>query len=99
MDWRVGIHLDDVLIDGEDFLGDGINIAACLGPLSHRHGLMGILMRPPTRRSVGAAVALLLSAVLAACESTRSFEKTADGSIVYLDELSPALKVQAREAV
>jgi len=60
---------------------------------------MGILMRPPTRRSVGAAVALLLSAALMACVSTRSFEKTADGSIVYLDELSPALKVQARDAV
>jgi len=50
-------------------------------------------------RLLGAALALLLSAALTACESTRSFERTADGSIVYADELSPAQKAQAREAV
>ena len=60
------IHLDDVLIDGENILGDGVNLAACLGRRSHRHGLMDILMRPPTRRSAGAALALLLSAALVA---------------------------------
>jgi len=30
MDWRICIHLDDVLVEGEDILGDGVNIAARL---------------------------------------------------------------------
>jgi adenylate cyclase len=30
MEWRIGIHLGDVLIEGEDILGDGVNIAARL---------------------------------------------------------------------
>src|SRR5712691_10477706 len=46
-----------------------------------------------------AVLALLLSAALTACESTRSFERTADGSTVYIDELSQPQKAQAREAV
>jgi class 3 adenylate cyclase len=30
MEWRIGIHLGDVLIEGADILGDGVNIAARL---------------------------------------------------------------------
>src|SRR3954454_12261965 len=30
MEWRVGVHLGDILIDGEDILGDGVNLAARL---------------------------------------------------------------------
>src|SRR5215469_14410192 len=30
MEWRIGVHLGDVLIEGEDILGDGVNIAARL---------------------------------------------------------------------
>ena len=30
MEWRIGIHLGDVLIEGEDILGDRVNIAARL---------------------------------------------------------------------
>jgi adenylate cyclase len=30
MDWRIGVHLGDVLIEGDDILGDGVNIAARL---------------------------------------------------------------------
>src|SRR5215831_8875730 len=30
MEWRIGIHIGDVLIDGDDILGDGVNIAARL---------------------------------------------------------------------
>ena len=37
--------------------------------------------------------------MLAACGSSRSFERSADGSTVYLDKLSPAQKTLAREAV
>ena len=28
MEWRIGVHLGDVLIEGDDILGDGVNIAA-----------------------------------------------------------------------
>src|SRR6516162_5648665 len=30
MQWRIGVHLGDVLIEGDDILGDGVNIAARL---------------------------------------------------------------------
>jgi TolB-like protein len=30
MEWRVGIHLGDILIEGEDILGGGVNLAARL---------------------------------------------------------------------
>src|SRR4051812_50007015 len=30
MDWRVGIHLGDILIEGDDIIGDGVNLAARL---------------------------------------------------------------------
>ena len=30
MEWRIGIHLGDVLFEGDDILGDGVNIAARL---------------------------------------------------------------------
>jgi polysaccharide biosynthesis/export protein PslD len=48
---------------------------------------------------LAAALALMLSAALAACESPRSFERNADGSILYLDEASPAQKAQARDLI
>src|SRR5215471_2905377 len=28
MEWRIGVHLGDVLVEGDDILGDGVNIAA-----------------------------------------------------------------------
>jgi class 3 adenylate cyclase len=30
MEWRIGIHLGDVLVEGDHILGDGVNIAARL---------------------------------------------------------------------
>ena len=30
LDWRVGIHLDDVIIEGDNVYGNGVNIAARL---------------------------------------------------------------------
>ena len=30
LDWRVGIHLDDVIIEGDNVYGNGVNIAADL---------------------------------------------------------------------
>jgi adenylate cyclase len=41
MEWRIGIHIGDVLIEGEDILGDGVNITARLEgiaePRRHLH--------------------------------------------------------------
>src|SRR5258707_5114808 len=60
----------------------------------------GVARRFPLGKPrLGAALALLLSATLPACEASRSFERTADGSIVHLDELSPGQKAQARDAI
>jgi adenylate cyclase len=30
MEWRIGVHLGDVLVEGDDILGDDVNIAARL---------------------------------------------------------------------
>src|ERR1051325_6310174 len=39
MDWRIGIHLGDILIDGDDILGDGVNIAARLEGIAEPGGI------------------------------------------------------------
>src|SRR5215210_9469007 len=39
MEWRVGIHLGDILIEGEDILGDGVNIAARLESIAEPGGI------------------------------------------------------------
>jgi adenylate cyclase len=39
MEWRVGIHLGDVLIEGEDILGDGVNLAARLEAIAEPGGI------------------------------------------------------------
>lgn len=36
---RIGINVGDVIVDGDDLAGDGVNIAARLEPLSPRDGL------------------------------------------------------------
>jgi adenylate cyclase len=39
MQWRIGIHIGDVLIEGDDILGDGVNIAARLEGISEPGGI------------------------------------------------------------
>jgi adenylate cyclase len=39
MKWRMGVHLGDVLIEGEDILGDGVNIAARLEGIAEPGGI------------------------------------------------------------
>ena len=39
MEWRVGIHLGDIIIDGEDILGDGVNLAARLEGIAEPGGI------------------------------------------------------------
>src|SRR6266446_3376768 len=39
MEWRIGIHLGDVLVEGDDILGDGVNIAARLEGISEPGGI------------------------------------------------------------
>ena len=38
MEWRIGIHIGDVLVEGDDILGDGVNIAARLEGLAEPKG-------------------------------------------------------------
>jgi hypothetical protein len=37
-DWRIGIHLDDILIEGDDIIGDGVNLAARLEGIAEASG-------------------------------------------------------------
>ena len=39
MEWRIGVHLGDVLIEGDDILGDGVNIAARLEGIAEPNGI------------------------------------------------------------
>ena len=39
IDFRVGIHVGDVVVDGSDLLGDGVNIAARLEGISEAGGI------------------------------------------------------------
>ena len=54
---------------------------------------------PLGKSRLRALLLLLLCTAVTACASPRSFERASDGSIVYLDELSPAQKVEARDAI
>ncbi len=39
IDYRVGINLGDIIIDGDDILGDGVNVAARLEALADPGGI------------------------------------------------------------
>jgi adenylate cyclase len=39
MEWRIGIHLGDVLVEGDDILSDGVNIAARLEGIAEPGGI------------------------------------------------------------
>src|ERR1051326_4011070 len=39
--FRVGINLGDIVVEGDDILGDGVNIAARLEGLAHARGTCG----------------------------------------------------------
>src|SRR6516164_1333846 len=39
MEWRMGVHLGDVLVEGDDILGDGVNLAARLEAIAEPSGI------------------------------------------------------------
>ncbi len=39
MEWRIGVHLGDALVEGDDILGDGVNVAAQLGGIAEPGGI------------------------------------------------------------
>jgi protein involved in polysaccharide export with SLBB domain len=58
-------------------------------------------MRPRwfSRALLRAALVVLPSVTMTACEATRPFERSADGSVVYLDQLSDEQKAAARDKI
>jgi protein involved in polysaccharide export with SLBB domain len=55
--------------------------------------------RPLRALLFDAAVIALLGLAVGACTAERSYERTADGSIMYIDELSEAERVRARDRI
>jgi protein involved in polysaccharide export with SLBB domain len=51
------------------------------------------------RALVRAALLVLPSVAMTACEATRPFERSVDGSVVYLDQLSDEQKAAARDKI
>ena len=39
IEWRIGVNLGDIIIDGDDIHGDGVNIAARLEALAEPGGI------------------------------------------------------------
>jgi len=39
MEWRIGIHIGDILIEGDDIIGDGVNLAARLEGIAEPGGI------------------------------------------------------------
>src|SRR5207248_10376347 len=39
MEWRVGVHLGDILIEGADIIGEGVNLAARLESIAEPGGI------------------------------------------------------------
>ncbi|WP_121063899.1 adenylate/guanylate cyclase domain-containing protein [Chachezhania antarctica] len=40
LDFRIGVHLGDVMVDGDDLLGDGVNLAARLQEMAEPGGIL-----------------------------------------------------------
>jgi polysaccharide biosynthesis/export protein PslD len=82
---------------------NGIGFAGMLMRLTSWLGLEQVGRKPgggcSRRLLFRAALALLPSMLLTACEAVRPFERSADGSLVYLDQRTPAQKEAARAAV
>ena len=54
--YRIGVHLGDVLIDGDDILGDGVNIAARLESICEPGGVS--ISRPSMIRSAESSLSV-----------------------------------------
>ncbi|OCJ02617.1 adenylate cyclase [Rhizobium sp. AC44/96] len=52
--WRIGIHVDDVLVEDDDIFGEGVNVAACLQGLAPPGG---ICVSQQVRDQVGSRLA------------------------------------------
>jgi class 3 adenylate cyclase len=57
MEWRIGIHLGDVLVEGDDIFGDGVNIAARLEGIAAPGGISASFQ--VTSSSVGSSSGML----------------------------------------
>ena len=97
MEWRIGVHLGDVLVEGDDILGDGVNIAARLEGIAEPGG---ISISEDAFRQVRGKVtpSLLISASRASktsqvrCAATGSVRPSPTPSLTRRGPPSPAMR-------
>ena len=54
LEFRIGINLGDIIVDGDDIAGDGVNLAARLEPLAEPGGIcVGAAVREQVRQDLG----------------------------------------------
>ena len=87
MEWRIGVHLGDVLIEGEDILGDGVNIAARLEGIAE---LGGICISEDAFRQVRGKIEAEFADM-----GEQSLKNIARPLRVYCVELAAGTKLQA----
>ncbi|MBK0400985.1 tetratricopeptide repeat protein [Limibaculum sp. M0105] len=60
LEWRIGLHLGDVVIQGADLLGDGVNVAARLQEVAQP---AGICVSGPLREQIDGRLEFRLTAI------------------------------------
>ena len=90
---RIGVNLGDVIIDGDDIYGDGVNVAARLEPLAEPGG---VCVASIVNESVGSRIDVALQGRRRGRRSRTSTGRSGSGNGIPDSEPAPASRAEAR---